>query len=301
MDDPFVFPPNRRTGVFFHVGLITLLFVFGLWGIWRASNANVGPFFFAYLIPAVFSTLLILLLIYRLYALYNAYYVLARDGIRIHWGLRDEQIPMDVIEWVHPADDLEPAVPLPVFRWPGGILGTRLMPGGGRVEFLASTTKDMLVIATPKIAYVISPSRPEEFQSTYHNLVELGTVSPITPHSVHPGLLINRVWSSPTARILILPGLSLNLILLSFVIFVILSLEQINLGFQPDGQPGALVPAIRLMLLPVLGFGIYFVDLFAGIFFYRIEESRDLSFIIWFFGALVPLLLLIGVVAFIGY
>ena len=67
--------------------------------------------------------------IYRLYALQNASYIIARDGVHLRWGARREQIPMDEILWVHPAAELPAPVSLPRLRWPGAVLGLRHQSG----------------------------------------------------------------------------------------------------------------------------------------------------------------------------
>lgn len=290
-----IFFPDRRAGIVVHLTLIIIVLGLGLWGYWQASDADVSPIFFLYLIPTTVAAILLPVLGYRIYSLLNAYYVLRRDGIRLHWGLRDEQIPMDIIEWVHPADDLEPSVPLPFWRLPGGILGTRIMPGGGQVEYLASTTTGMLVIATPNLAYVISPSEPDDFRMKYQAMIELGTVTPVMPYSVYPKYLVSQVWTSRLARTLILVSFLLNIILLVYVVLSFQNREFVSLGFLPTGIPGDQVPSVRLLLLPVLCIFFTLVDFFLGMFYFRLVKFRYLAYIIWTFGVITPLMFLAAV------
>lgn len=294
VEDPLIFYPERRAGIFFHLTLIITLLALGLWGYWQASNANLSPLFFLYLLPTTLGAIFLPVLGYRLYSLLNAYYYLRRDGIRLHWGLRDEQIPMDIIEWVHPADDLEPSVPLPYWRFPGGILGTRIMPGGGQVEFFASSSRNMLVIATPNTAYVISPADPDEFRNKYQSIIELGTVTPVDPRSVYPNQLISQVWSSVVARFLLLVGFLLNIVLLIIVVLSFQNREFISLGFLPTGTPGELVPSVRLMLLPVLCVFFSLINFFLGLFYFRLVNYQYLAYVIWTFGIITPILFLIA-------
>jgi len=295
VEDTLIFYPDRRAGIVFHLAIIIVLLGLGVWGYWQASNAEISPLFFLYLVPTTVGAILLPILGYRLYSLLNAYYILHRDSIRLHWGLRDEQIPMDIIEWVHPANDLEPSVPLPYLRLPGGILGTRLMPGGGRVEFLASSTKGMLVIATPNIAYVISPADPDDFRMKYQSMIELGTVTPVTPRSVYPKYLISQLWSSRLARTLVLVSLLLNICLLVYVVLSFQNRDFVSLGFLPTGTPAELVPSVRLLLLPVLCLFFSLVDFFLGMFYFRLVNFRYLAYIIWTFGVVTPLIFLAAV------
>jgi len=295
VEESLIFYPNRKLGLLTHSAAILFLTAVGLWGLWQAANAEIGPVFLAYLLPALVAVILVPVLLYRVYALYVSYYTLQRDGIRIRWGLRVEQIPMDIIEWVHPADDLEPRVPLPFLRMPGAVIGTRKMPAGGKVEFLASSTKNMLIIATPDIAYAISPANADTFLEAYNHVVELGSVTPLTRQSLHPTFVAARVWASRPTRSLVILGLILNIALLAYVLWMVSSHQQIHLGFRPSGEPAALVPSVRLMLLPVISIFFYVIDLFVGLFFYRTEASRELAYLAWATGTLSPMLFFVGV------
>jgi hypothetical protein len=296
LTSPIVFHPPRTLGLAIHGFIISLLVLLGVWGLWQAANADIGPVFLLYLLPALLGVVLVPILTYRAYALYGAYYVLERGGIRLRWGLRIEHIPMDVVEWIHPANDLEPAVPLPFFRLPGGVLGTRKLPAGGEVEFMASTSRDLLVIATPSRAYAVSPADRESYLAAYQSLAELGTITPLATRSVHPTFLVNRVWTSRLARSLLLIGFIAGFALLALVVLSIPTRSQVFLGFRPTGEPGDPIPAVRLMLLPVLSWSFYLINLFTGFFFYRNEESHYLAYMVWVIGALMPLLFLVGVI-----
>jgi hypothetical protein len=62
---------------------------------------------------------LILLLAYRLYALWTASYSLERDGVHLRWGFRSEDVPIDAVLWVRTDENLGMRLALPFFRWPG--------------------------------------------------------------------------------------------------------------------------------------------------------------------------------------
>ena len=294
--DSIVFHPPRTLGLAIHSLIVILLIMLGVWGLWQAVNADISPVFLLYLLPALLGGVLVPILTYRVYALYGAYYELERGGIRLRWGLRIEHIPMDFVEWIHPANDLDPAVPLPFLRLPGGVLGTRNLPAGGEVEFMASTARDLLVIATPNRAYAVSPADRESFLAAYQSLAELGTITPIATRSVHPTFLVNRIWTSRLARSLLLIGFIAGIALLALVVISIPSHDQFFMGFRPTGEPGDPVQAVRLMLLPVLSWFFYMFNLFLGIFFYRNDGSHFLAYMMWTVGALMPLLFLVGVI-----
>ncbi|MBP1694671.1 MAG: putative rane protein [Chloroflexi bacterium] len=70
--------------------------------------------------------------------------------------------------------------------------------------------------------------------------------------------------------------------------------SQVHLGFYQDGSPGDLVPAVQLLLLPVLNGMIVLFDFLLGLFFFRREETQALSYLLWGSGAFIALVFLFG-------
>lgn len=295
MQDEFAFRPDRRMGLIFHIAGSLLFTLASLFGLWQASQASISLMFILYLLPVLAAVIIVPILAYRVYALQTAVYILEREGIRVHWGLRSEDIPMDDVLWVHPADELSAPLPLPVLRWPGSVLGKRHLAGGGKVEFLAGNLRDMLYIATPSGGIVISPAAPDRFLETFQRFTEMGSLSPLPARSVYPAFLLARVWSSRLARVLLLTCVLLGLALLVWVSLSIQGRSEMHLGFQPDGSPGDLVPAVRLMLLPILNSFFFLVALFLGMLFFRREDSRPMAYILWMVSVLTSLLFLLAV------
>jgi hypothetical protein len=296
VNDAFVFYPPKRAGIIFHLGAIAILTFGGAWGLWQAVHSDIGLTFLLYLLPFLAALPLVPFLIYRLSNLENASYTLERESLRLRWGLRVETIPMVEVQWIRPATDLRGSLRLPPLRWPGAILGTRRLPGGGTVvEFLAARSWGLLVIATSEKFFVISPSQPNDLLRTYQHFTEMGSLRPPPPQSVHPTVLVTRLWGTPAARYLTLGGGLLGLGLLIWVSLAISGLEQVSLGFTPAGTPRTFIPSIRLMLLPVLNGLIYLANLFLGIAFFRREETQPLAYLLWGAGVLVSALFLAAV------
>jgi hypothetical protein len=295
MQDEFAFRPDRRMGLIFHIAGILLITLVSLFGLWQASQASIGLMFMLYLLPVLAAVIIVPILAYRVYALQTAVYILEREGLRVRWGLRSEDIPMDNVLWVHPAAELSAPLPLPALRWPGVVLGKRHLAGGGEVEFLAGNFRDMLYIAIPSGGIVISPAEPDRFLEIFQRFTEMGSLSPLPARSVYPAFLLARVWSSQLARILLLACVLLGLVLLVWVSLSIQGRSQLHLGYQPDGSPGDLVPAVRLMLLPILNSFFFLVALFLGMLFFRREESRPMAYILWLVNLMTNLLFLLAV------
>jgi hypothetical protein len=295
MQDEFAFRPDRRMGLIFHGAGILLFTLASLFSIWQASQASIGLMFVLYLLPIFAAVIIVPILAYRIYALQTASYILEREGIQVRWGLRSEDIPMDEVLWVHPAAELSAPLPLPALRWPGAVIGKRQLAGGGEVEYLAGNFRDMLYIATPGGGMVISPADPDRFLEVFQRFTEMGSLSPLPARSVYPTFLLARVWSSRPARFLLLTCLTLGLALLIWVLLSIQGTSQVHLGFQPDGSPGNLVPAIRLILLPLMNGFFFLVALFLGVLFFRRDASRPMAYILWLASVLTNVFFLLAV------
>jgi hypothetical protein len=290
-----IFYPGRRLGLAFHLGAILVLTGGAVYGLYRASQASIGPIFLLALLPAMLAVVLVPILAYRAYALISSSYILQRDGVFLQWGLRIEEISMTTILWVRPAHELRGHLPLPLIYWPGAVVGIRRLQAAGTIEFMASSSRKLILIATPGHIFAISPDNPEAFLSTFQQLSELGSLSPITARSVKPSLLLGRVWNAPMARYLILAGILLDLALLVWVSLAIPGHESISLGFRPEGVPRDPVPAVQLLLLPVLSSLIYLSDLILGMIFYRQDEHHPLAYLSWANSMIITLIFLAGV------
>lgn len=306
------FPPPRRPGLIL-LGTAILIFAGGsALSFYVTFQAGETASFLVSLAVGLVLFAPIPLLGYQAYALLSASYTLERDGLRIHWGLRAEDIPLPEIEWVRSAGDLATHLPMPWPRWTGAILGRRHVEGLGPVEFLAADARTLLLVATPSRIYAISPADPRAFLNAFRRANELGSLSPIKAQSANPTLLVGNLWSDPPGRALVLAGLALELALLLSVMLAIPTRPALSLGFATNGQPTDPGPSARLLLLPVLN-GVYFlVDLLAGLFFYRrstrsgaleislspveVRAYRVLAYVLWASAVLTGLIMLVGVV-----
>jgi hypothetical protein len=295
MQDEYVFRPNRRMGSIFLIGSIILLALIAFAGIWQSSQASTLETSLIYLLPVLAAAVAIPVLAYRVYSLRSAVYILARDGIRLRWGLRSLDIPIDVILWVHPAAELTARLPLPPLRIPGAVLGLRRIPGGGEIEYLAADTHRLIMIATPGGGFVISPDRPDEFQQIYQRFTEMGALAPLPERSVYPSFMLQRVWASIPARVLLLTSITASLALWVWASIAISTHSEVSLGFTASGLPTDPLPAARLMLLPSLNFLFFLIALLLGLLFFRQPESRPVSYVLWSSSALAALLYLLAV------
>ena len=289
------FPPAKQFGLILHSLIIIVLSSISIWGLANLTNAQVGPMFVSYLLVGILAFAPVPFLGYRAYALFKADYYIDRDSLAILWGLRIEDIPLTDIEWVRPASDLTHPLSLPRLRLPGAVLGTRRHQDLGAVEFIASGARNLILIATSKHVFAISPRDAAALVRTFARATEMGSLTPTEAISVYPSFVITQAWESPIARFLWITGILLNLGLVAWVGFLIPSLSQVPFGFNALGTPSVTAPSARLILLPLISALMFITGLLAGLYLYRWDKERPLAFIIWISSTLSAVLFLLAV------
>jgi hypothetical protein len=288
------FPPSRR-GLTLQVSLIILATVVVAVFAILASQEPIGFRFTIYILVAGLAFFPLPFLAYWSYSLYRANYSLDRDKLTINWGLRQEQIPVSEVEWVRPIEAQASRVALPIIHLPGAIIGVRSHPDLGKVEFLASDSKNLLLVATSSRVFAISPQDIKGFLEDIQHAIEMGSLTPAAPHSVFPTFILGQAWESLLARYLWLAGLFLNVGLFGWVTILIPTLRQIPLGFLPSGAVGDPVPAAGFILLPGVSLFFTLIGWVAGLTFYRRTDRHLLAYIVWASGVVSTLLFLVAV------
>lgn len=289
------FPPPKQRGLILHAVSFLILAILVVIGFISLSRNEMGPVFLISLLVALAAFAPIPLLVYRAYALYQADYFIDRDSLSIHWGLRVEDIPLNDIEWIRPAEDLTHPLSMPRFPFPGGLLGMRRHPDLGVVEFIAAERSKLLLIATAKKVFAISPDNPSGLAQTFARATEMGSITPAASKSVYPSFVVAQAWESGLARYLWLSALFLNIGLFVWASLIIPTISQVALGSQAAGGEVATVPASQLIIFPVMSLLLAVTGWIAGLYFYRWERERILAFIVWGSGTLTSLLFLLAV------
>jgi hypothetical protein len=184
-------------------------------------------------------------------------------------------------------------------RMPGAVLGTRRHPDLGDVEFLASDSGKLLLVATARQVFAISPADAAGFINSFQHAIEQGSLAPGTSHSQYPSFVLSLAWDNLLARYFWLAGLFLNIGLLAWVTAAIPGMDTVALGFSPTGEP-LVVPAVQLILLPIMSLLLYVTGFIAGLYFFRWEEYKTLAFILWGAGAFSSLLFLVSVLVLVN-
>ncbi len=289
------FPPARQRGLAVHFILASLLSLVSFVALWLTFQTEVGFLFAIYVLIFVATAVPVPILAYRAYALTRANYFLDRNTLRLVWGLRIEDIPVTDVEWIRPLEGLLAPVGLPWFRLPGGILGVSRQPDIGKVEFLASEAKAIVLVSTARQIFAISPEDPGAFLAAFQKITEMGSLQSIQGHSQFPSFVAVRAWDDLLARYLWLTGIFLNVGLLVWVTVFIPSLKRVSLGFGPTGAAITPVSGAQLILLPLLSALLFTIGWLSGLFFYRKDEQRALALIVWASGVVSALFFLVAV------
>lgn len=289
------FPPPKRRGLTLHGVLILVLAAIVTAGLINMSSVEMGPAFLISLLISIAAFAPIPFLAYRAYSLWRADYHLDRDSLLIHWGLRLEDIPLNDIEWIRPAEDLTTPLTLPALPLPGGLLGLRRHPDLGVVEFLAADTKKLLLVATAKRIFVISPDNPAGLAQTFARATEMGSLAPAEAKSVYPSFVVTQAWESGLARYLWLSALFLNIGLFIWASLIIPNTPRVAMAPQFVSGELETVPSTQLLIFPMASLLLAMTGWIAGLYFYRWERERVLAFIVWGSSTLASLLFLLAV------
>ena len=289
-----IIKPPKAQGIIIGSFLFVLLLFGIIFGILQLASGEIRPLLGLWTSMIILGLPILLMVSYRLYGLISARYVLDRDGFYLQWGFSSEQIPISAIENIERGDTLPSRIrPKLGFWWPGCVVGHKVVEGFGGVEFFATTSsKDQMIIPLEGRSLAISPPDVDAFHQAFLDFVRLGALEEISIKSIRPDFFSARLWADSGARFLILTGLILTLSLLGYLAFRVTGLpDQVPFGFDLAGQPDTLVPPSQLILLPIVGGFFWFVDLIVGVWLYRQERDRTISYIIWIVGVILTALL----------
>jgi hypothetical protein len=294
-DQANIFQPPRQIGLLFNIGVIVVLTLAAVWLFILAVNAPLGLPFLLYLLGALNLAVPLPVLAFRLYGLLRSHYDLERNGIRLQWGFRAEDIPITSVQWVHLAEDLITPLELPRIRWPGALVGEMTHPELGTVEFMASEAVGLVLIGTQNKTYVISPEAPQKFTRTFQNQLEMGSLAPFPAYSAYPRFLLLDIWRLPVARGFLIVSVVLSLALFIWVALLVPTLSTVSLGFSPTKESLPPVASSQLFLLPVVNLLLQVAGNLLAMYYYRQDQNHPLMYVLWISGTLMVILFLAAI------
>jgi hypothetical protein len=300
MTDQQVFRPPRNHGLILHVGIF-LLVAAGIVALMiQIFLRPVGWSLVLYLVGSLLLIALLPFIAYRGYALLHASYTIERDGLRIRWGLRSEDVPLTEVLWVREASDLVVPLRLPRFSLPGAILGESNHQELGRLEFIASDASSLVIVSTFNKTLILSPEDAADFTRCFQRVIEMGSLAPISAHTAVPAAFFSQVFKDKLGRVLVPVSAALAILLLLVTSLLIPFKELVPLRYDRTGQPLEAVASSRLLLLPVIGVLMNLADLIGGFYAYRKPDSQTIAYFLWAAGIVTSLLLLLAVVLLTG-
>jgi len=268
------------------IGFVVLLLLLGAggFGLVMLATDSISVWMVLWVLLPLLSLPLSMVVGYRLYGLITARYYLDRDGLFLQWGSAIEQIPITAISGVDTAEALGVELKAHgVLGWPGLVLGECEDDAVGRVEFFASTSVDrMVVIQTTGHSFAISPQDREGFLSAFTSALRTGPLETIPAISKRPQFVQMVFGVDRVARLLIVVGVLLPLLLLGYLGLRVAGLPpEVPFGFDPEGFIDTFAPPGRLLLLPMIGGLCWLIDLVAGFWLYISVKNRPLAYMLW--------------------
>jgi hypothetical protein len=227
-------------------------------------------------------------------------YVLAGEGLEIHWLGETFVAPYPAIEGIYTGQRLvsgeNPLARRP--RWPGIYVGQARVRGIGRLHFF-TTSQDpgaLTVITFEGGGAVVSARSPQDFRTALIDRVSRsvetgGAAAYARPARTAPWTAVRDPWLLACLVV----GLVLLLVGLAVAALAYAGLpEQIALRFDASGHPTQVGPRADLLHLPLIGLLAVLVNAVVGVWFHAREPL--LARLLWVGAAVVQAVLLVAIV-----
>lgn len=291
------FDPPRSRGIVLHTGVLLFCGAAIALMVSIASQTTPGLGLVLLLVGALLLSLLVPILLYRLYALLQSGYWVGRGGLRLRWGLRQVQLTHEDVLDSALADELETLPPPPRWRWPGSFMGLVEDAELGTVEYMAVQGEGLVLLGTAQRVFVLSPQNPADFLTQYRRQAERGSIGRIQRYSVEPRFVLAEAWGDAPVRRLLLAGGGLAVGLLALTGVLAPRVDAISLGFDASGLPLGAVPAVQLFLLPALNLALFIGSFLLGLILYRESGLSLIARLVWG-SSLLSAALFLGAILF---
>jgi hypothetical protein len=295
--------PPRALGSTIGILLVLfLVFIIGM-SVFQMSTGELSIWLVLWVMLPLISLPLLLLILYRLYGLFTAQYSIDRNGLRVRWGLAYDDIPIQKLSRVEPAEAVGiKRVPPLGFWWPGLVLGKRRVEGLGEVEYFATRgPAGLLMVQSGDRFLAISPSDVDAFLKAVTDSLRMGALQSHEEISTRPNFALARLVSDRAALLLVVIGSLLPIAMFVYLLFTVGNIPgQVAFGFDTTGAIDTYAPPGRLLLLPMIGGASWFGNLFFGLWMYRTNANRPLAYTLWAGAILVGGLLWGAVLQLMG-
>jgi hypothetical protein len=137
-------------------------------------------------------------------------------------------------------------------------------------------------VQTTAHSFAISPQDSEAFLSAFNSALRMGPLETIPAISKRPQFVQMVFEVNRAARLLVVVGVLLPLLLLGYLGLQVVGLPtEVPFGFGPEGFIDTFASPGRLLMLPMIGGLCWLIDLVAGFWLYRSEKNRPLAYALW--------------------
>jgi hypothetical protein len=219
------------------------------------------------------SAILLSVLGYLLYGLLTLRYLIGRDGLVISWARRQETIPLTAIESIVPVADLGDRIKARGLCWPGHCVGRGQGDRGQEVWFYSTGRRaEELLISTPALSYVISPSNSTGLLAALRARRRLGPAGELSQTRTERGLVGLEIWRDWTALGLAAAGAIANVGLFAYIALRFPSWPELVPLLSEAGQVTLIGSKEELFELPVLGLTVLIANTVLGFVVHRWER-----------------------------
>lgn len=244
------------------------------------------------------SGLLIWALAYR-----RLSYVLTDSAICVEWLGETTFVPYSAILGIYTGQRLGGHATAGVPRWPGINVGVGRVRGMGRLRYFATSTdqSDLTFITVEHGGLVISAAEPQAFRAALIEHVEASEerAAPNTWYQAPPG---RAPWTALRDRWLVVCAALAAVTTLAILVVIAQRFNglpaQITMHFDASGQASQVASKYDLLRLPFFGIVLVLVDWALGIWLHA--RDRLLARLLWLGGALVQIVLLVGIVRLVA-
>jgi hypothetical protein len=265
--------PKRLPGGSIGIVIMLAIFLVDAVLLYALRNSPISVVSFALGLLLALSVLLLSALAYLLLGLFTLRYLIGRDSLVIFWAKRQEVIPLAAIQSVARMAEISHEIKARGPCWPGHCVGRGRDQRGRKVWFYSTGRRDdELLIITPTMSYVISPSNPTGFLAALQARRRLGPARDLQQTKIESGLLGLAIWRDWRALGLFVAGAVANVALLGYLALRYPNLPELVPLLLEAGQVKLIGAKAELFEVPVIGLTVLLANTIVGFALHRWER-----------------------------
>ncbi len=241
-------------------------------------RTHLGPTSIVLFLALLLILGLLIVLLYRLWALHQLDYWVDRDAVRIHWAGERIDIPLPDIEEV----EYKPKGLDQNYRWWAWPVGwvRPLQQDSEQVSYATRPPQACLALKTAYATFLISPEDNDGFVAALHERQALGPARRLEPTIAEPSYRQHWLIQDRLPLIVMATGLLFGLVFLGILVWRYPTIPlEIPLHFDAAGIPDRIGARRSILLIPAITLLIGFFNAAIGIALY--ERHKLASYMLW--------------------